>query len=146
MVPRLILLVSVTILLSLFVLIMTIGHDFNKGPMQTGCRRSIIMAAFSITTSIALFICGGIIPRVNWEDFDYSWYLGEDYKANYRNIKRTSTIISNHVSPLDSIVLVKTIAPAFAATSGLQKIPIVSRLVDVLDSIYIPRGGTEARK
>lgn len=38
-------------------------------------------------------------------DCDYTYWLGEGYKEKYRSIKKTSTVICNHVSWLDTICL-----------------------------------------
>jgi len=76
-------------------------------------------------------------------DYDYTEYLGQDYKINQKKIKRTSTIVSNHVSWLDTVVLIKNVKPAFAPSSEFRNVPILSTLIDSIDSIYIPRGGSE---
>ena len=63
-----------------------------------------------------------------------------------KKIKRTSTIVSNHVSWLDPVVLIKNLRPAFAPSQEFGSVPILSTLIDSLDSIYIPRGGSELKK
>jgi 1-acyl-sn-glycerol-3-phosphate acyltransferase len=79
-------------------------------------------------------------------DVDYSYYLGDDYKKNERKINRTSTIISNHVSWLDPVVLIKNVRPAFSPSAEFRNLPLLSNLINALDSIYIPRGGSEEKK
>jgi len=37
-------------------------------------------------------------------DVDYTYYLGEGYKNKEKKIKKTSTIISNHVGFLDGYI------------------------------------------
>lgn len=76
-------------------------------------------------------------------DYDYTEFLGPDYKINQKKIKRTSTIVSNHVSWLDTVILIKNVKPAFAPSSEFKNVPILSTLIDCIDSIYIPRGGSE---
>lgn len=76
-------------------------------------------------------------------DYDYTEFLGPDYKRNQKKIKRTSTIVSNHVSWLDTVILIKNVKPAFAPSSEFRNVPILSTLIDSIDSIYIPRGGSE---
>ena len=92
--------------------------------------------------SAYLFVCG-VHTNVKSINFDYSEYLGADYNLKLENTKRTSTIVSNHISWIDPIVMIKTLRSAFAPNSGLKNIPIVKTLCDCLDSIYIRRGGTE---
>jgi 1-acyl-sn-glycerol-3-phosphate acyltransferase len=79
-------------------------------------------------------------------DVDYSEYLGTHYKEYAKKIKRTSTIVCNHVSWLDPVVLIKTIRPAFAPSSEFKNVPLLGTLIDAIDSIYIPRGGSEEKK
>lgn len=44
-----------------------------------------------------------------WEqkamDFDYTKYLGPDYKKNIDTKKNVSTIVANHMSWMDSFIL-----------------------------------------
>jgi hypothetical protein len=36
--------------------------------------------------------------------------------------------------------------PAFAPSSEFRGVPLLGTLIDVIDSIYIPRGGSEENK
>jgi len=47
---------------------------------------------------------------------------------------------------VDGLVLIKTIFPAFAPKEELSEIPLVSNMLNALDSIYMPRGGTPESK
>ena len=49
----------------------------------------------------------------------------------------------NHVSWVDAVLLIKTIRPAFAPSAAFQNVPLFSTLINVLDSIYMPQGGSE---
>jgi len=69
--------------------------------------------------------------------------LGPDYKKKTKQIKKKSTLISNHISVLDSIILVKYLFPAFAPSAEFSKVPVVRTLLNGIDSIYMPRGGTD---
>jgi len=63
-----------------------------------------------------------------------------------KKINQTSTIVSNHVSWLDPVVLLKNLMPAFAPSSEFRGVPLLGTLMDVIDSIYIPRGGSAENK
>ena len=56
--------------------------------------------------------------NVIYDEVDYSYYLGPDYLRNRRKIAKTSTLISNHSSWLDVVVLLKTLQPAFTPDKG----------------------------
>ena len=54
-----------------------------------------------IHSSIILCCLGTWVKEVHHE-LDYSEYLGPDYKSKMREVVATSTIVSNHVSWVDS--------------------------------------------
>jgi 1-acyl-sn-glycerol-3-phosphate acyltransferase len=47
---------------------------------------------------------------------------------------------------MDVVVLIKCIRPAFSPSAEFRNVPLLGILIDVLDSIYIPRGGSEENK
>jgi hypothetical protein len=44
------------------------------------------------------------------------------------------------------VVLIKEIRPAFAPSAEFRNVPLLGSLIDAIDSIYIPRGGTEEKR
>ena len=129
-------------LCTIIVKVLTLGHDFKRGPLKDGCRKKLLFFMYKKCTSLYLFIAG-IRTKKKQIDSDYSEYLGRDYRTKMRKIKKTSTIVCNHISWLDTVVLIDSITPAFSPTAGLKDIPLLNTLIDVLDSIYIPRGGSK---
>jgi 1-acyl-sn-glycerol-3-phosphate acyltransferase len=113
--------------------------------MKSGCRKWIIYFMYHVCCTFYLFIAG-TRTSLKFVDVDYSFYLGPNYKNNVKKIKRTSTIVCNHVSWLDPVVLIKNVRPAFAPSSEFKTVPVLSTLIDCIDSIYIPRGGSEEKK
>jgi 1-acyl-sn-glycerol-3-phosphate acyltransferase len=142
---RMVTLTIICFSLLFFVTILSVGHDFKKGPMKSGCRKWMIASMFHIVTWLYLLIAG-VSTKVTELENDYTYYLGPNYKEKERKIKRVSTIVSNHVSWIDPVVLIKTIQPAFSPSSEFRNIPVLNKLIDTLDSIYIPRGGSEENK
>ena len=88
----------------------------------------------------------GMSTSVNYHDIDYSYYLGPSYKQNYKDVKKTSTLIVNHVSWLDALILIYIITPAFAPHIFFKTVPVFSTTCNVLDSIYIDRGADDASR
>ena len=77
-------------------------------------------------------------------DADYSEYLGQHYKDSQNESESpAATYVSNHCSWLDPMVLIKTVHPAFTPSTEYESFPLFATLIWALDSIYIPRGGTE---
>jgi len=62
-------------------------------------------------------------------DFDYSAYLGPNYKATQVPPKHISTIVSNHSSWLDVPIIISHFQAAFVAKKTLRKIPIFGLIV-----------------
>mmetsp|Transcript_11024 Transcript_11024/g.18428 ORF Transcript_11024/g.18428 Transcript_11024/m.18428 type:complete len:272 (+) Transcript_11024:24-839(+) len=138
---RLILLILSGIVLALISVLLTLGHDFKKGPTK-GCRKASVGFFYTTMAWIFCFICG-LFTRKEKVDFDYSYYLGKDYKEGYRDVKKTSTIICNHVSWIDTMNLYQYFSMAFTLDVGFKKAPLMNKLGDLVDSIYLPRGGNE---
>lgn len=110
--------------------------------MKNGCRKWFIMFVLRLGCTIYLFIAG-MRTSLIYKDVDYEYYLGPSYRKNVNATRRTSTIICNHVSWLDSVVILKNIRCAFAASIEFQNAPLLSTFINVLDGIYIPRGGSK---
>ena len=79
------------------------------------------------------------------KEVDYSFYLGPDYKSTM-STKTTSTVIANHVSWLDVIVIARRFLPSMAPKDALKSVPLVNTLADAIGSLYMPRGGTREEK
>jgi lysophosphatidylcholine acyltransferase/lyso-PAF acetyltransferase len=79
-------------------------------------------------------------------EFDYSEYLGPDYKTKQVKPKIVPTIICNHLSMLDSDVIIRLINPSFTPSAEFKNVPIAGILLKANDSIFIPRGGNEEQK
>lgn len=142
---RVILLFTGMVVLFFSISFLSIGHNFDKGPMPEGCRKRLIRSIYRACCGWGIFIAG-MRTAVTYQDVDYSYYLGEGYKDKYRDIKKTSTLVCNHVSWLDALILIYIITPAFAPSSFFKTVPVFSTTCSVLDSIYIDRGADEATR
>ena len=92
-----------------------------------------------------MFICGVISHRDKVE-MDYTEYLGENYKDKYRDIKNTSTYVSNHVSWIDTMNLYKFYPMALSLDKGFKNVPLMGKMAMLIDSIFLPRGETEEKR
>jgi 1-acyl-sn-glycerol-3-phosphate acyltransferase len=114
--------------------------------MKSGCRKWMIAFMYHVCCTFFLWVCGVYSTSLKYMDADYTSYLGIDYKKENNKPKRTSTIVSNHTCWLDVVALIKTIRPAFSPSAEFRNLPMLGNLIDALDSIYIPRGGSEEKK
>lgn len=113
--------------------------------MPDGCRKKLIRKIYRASAGFGIFLAG-MTTTVTYQDVDYSYYLGDDYQSKYKDIKKTSTIVCNHVSWLDPLILIHIVAPAFAPSVAYKKVPVFSTTCSVLDSIYIDRGADDVTK
>jgi len=126
--------------LAIVIKMLCIGHNFKKGPIPDGCRKKCISFMYKMCCPLALFLSGMSYNTVRQDDVDYSYYLGDNYRDEYRDIKKTSTIVCNHMSWLDCIILICHCRPAFAPDAAFRKAPLFNTTIECLDSIYINRG------
>ena len=93
---------------TLLVLPISCTHNFRNGPLPDGCRKSFIDGAYRCCAAICTVATGLTVSKESIE-LDYSEYLGADYLSKYRDIKKTSMIVSNHVGFLDPFVVTQFI-------------------------------------
>lgn len=57
----------------------SLGHNFKKGPMRDGCRKRLNKRIYRGCSAFGLFTCG-MTQKTVYQEIDYSYYLGKDYK------------------------------------------------------------------
>ena len=72
-------------------------------------------------------------------DYDYSEYLGPNYKESEKSNIHVSTIVSNHSSWMDPIVHLKHGLCSFSPSEEYGKVPILRTCLNALDCVYVPR-------
>ncbi len=97
--------------------------DVKKLEPITGWRATVIKLIYKINLPPIL---SGYRIRVINSDFDYSYYLGKDYKRNQQLPKKASTIVSNHTSWLDAPVLIAAYHPWFCVNEESRSVPTFS--------------------
>tara|TARA_B110000285_G_C15084382_1_gene595308 strand:+ start:547 stop:987 length:441 start_codon:yes stop_codon:yes gene_type:complete len=125
---------------------LTLGHDFKKGPIPTGCRKRLVNFLYRINGKVWMVICGIFVTHTDKKEYDYSYYLGPGYKDKMKSYKKCSTIVSNHVSWVDTQNIYQFHDVAFALDAGFVNVPLMGKLGAMVDSIFIPRGGTEEKR
>ena len=121
------------------------GHDFNKGPLKAGFLKSFLYKWVRLSDYLLLANCGFFCNKKNL-DVDYTKYLGPDYKETKRPVKKASTIISNHVSWLDSHFIFLYYNVAFTLDKAFETMPIMNQTARCLDSIFVQKAGTDAQR
>jgi 1-acyl-sn-glycerol-3-phosphate acyltransferase len=87
-------------------------------------------------------LMAGMRTTRKFVDFDYTPFLGPNYKESCIPPKHVSTIVSNHSSWLDVPILISHFKAAFASKKTFRKVPIFGLIVQALGCIFISRGAS----
>jgi len=124
--------------------VLCIGHNFDRKPLG-GCRKKVVFFVVRWFCQFMLWF-GGIRLSTRDIDFDYSAYLGPNYKKDLRRSPITSTIVSNHVTWMDSIIMARVFSPSFTPKIELKSAPLLGTLGMCLNNIWMPRGRSDEAK
>ena len=119
-------------------------HNFDKGPLKRGCLKSFVEATLTWGSWLAMLIIGITVTITPMDDFDYSEYLGPDYRNGYKKDIHTSTYVANHTSALwDSFIIHQYSSFAAVLEANLKSDYILGTIADTLNSLYVKRGGSK---
>lgn len=109
--------------------IVTIGHNFNEDkPIRGWLRNKVLGYVYKFMCSLVVLVVG-VRSSIEERDYDYSHYLGPNYKETTVYPKYFSTYVSNHTSWIDILLIISYLRPAFTPKHVLKKIPIFGILV-----------------
>jgi hypothetical protein len=95
--------------------------------MKAGCRKTMLKYLIRFFSYLIVFN-GGLFSTLQKIDVDYTEYLGEGYKENYRAVSKVPTMISNHSSWLDGTLIMKYYGVAFALAAKFKHMPLFGSL------------------
>lgn len=128
----------------------------NKLPLAALRMSALILALIIATLLILLFalfpirIRGGIrlpIYPAIW----FAYYLMAVLDIRYtctdpeKLRSHQGLLISNHLSYMDILALLRTVPARFMSTIGVKKIPLIGWVASVFDTIFVNRGSKESR-
>ncbi len=119
--------------------IFTIGHNFRE-PVKD-CRKALVTFVYKLVSRILILMAGMRTVRKT-VDYDYTPFLGPNYKETQIAPKHISTILSNHSSWLDVPIIISHFGAAFASKKTFRKVPVFGLLVEALGCIFISRGAS----
>lgn len=138
--------IFLVVILYIVVKIGTLGHNFSAGGPIKGYYRNLIMGNAYRLISTTIVLLFGLRMSRQEKDFDYTPFLGPNYKETSVYPKFFSTYVSNHTSWLDILLMIAYNRPAFTPKKALIKIPVLGLLTEALGCIFIARGGTEEER
>ena len=104
------------------------------------------ISCYTLWFAGATFLCMQGIKLEAWEeDFDYSKWLGPDWRNElkaFRKDKTVSTYVCNHASGMYDIFTMMQVTKgtcAFVASSFLKNVPCIRQSIDAGDGIYVDR-------
>ena len=78
-------LIIIAIVFNLIASLMTCGHDFSKGPIKKGCKKTCIRGIYRSMSALYVFTAG-LWTSNEIRQCDYSYYLGPNYQQSYKHI------------------------------------------------------------
>lgn len=119
----------------------TIGykHDTPLDPW----RRKTITWACKVYAYICLYCTGIFVSNFNKKHFDYSKYLGPEWKPSYEN---ASTIICNHQSFCDILVHTCRQPPSHIAKKSVHNFPFIGFISHMSGCLFVDRASSDDKK
>jgi len=124
--------------------VVMLGHDSSKP--ATGLRDKMRVFLFKFWNSLIPMMA---FMSVSFEriDYDYSYYLGPDYRKTQKLPKKASTVVANHQSWIDNMILkISPVCPAFAAKVETKRVWILASMIRYTQGIFITRGGSKEER
>ena len=126
---------------------MSLGHSFhspNDKPLK-GFRRSLFTFLYRCVGKSFVFL-GGIRVEKHVIDYDYSVYLGPNYRETQVPPKHLSMYVANHSSWMDVEVMLSNFKLAFAAKKAFIKMPVFGLVCAALGCVFISRGASQEKR
>ena len=115
------------------------GDPADVGPLIKGTMLKTILDWVHQTFCWITISMAGIVLDESAPDIDYSYYLGPDYRKNYRPNITTSTILINHFAWLDSIFLVSRYIYSPIMEAKNRTMAVIGVCTQMLDAVYVNR-------
>ena len=119
------------------------GFEFHKMKPMTGWRRkfqTFLKAFYGKLIAMA----SGVTIVDKYVEYDYSFYLGSGYKTQQKVPIQTPTLISNHVSQYDNVVICARYSPDFVADAATLKLPIIGKINIIGGCLFVGIEGAKS--
>lgn len=94
------------------------------------------------------YLASGVWYKIKEVDFDYSEYLGKDYKKTQIVPKHAPSayVWSGHTSWIDNLITMAAYGSTFLGKESLAKVPFVGYILTVHGMMYVNRAGSAEEK
>merc|ERR1719188_1526966 len=126
------------------------GYAMGKvGERLTGCK-AVDSAPFRSGVHSWMW-SNGIVPSVVYEALDAAGARTASphgaEPASAEDVRQAPLLVSNHTSYLDGLVLAACLGfPRVVAMAGSRKVPIVGKLMEEMDCVFVDRSSNDSRR
>ena len=115
------------------------GDPTENGPLLKGTMLKTIQDWVHQTSCWLTLTCAGIQLIDSTPEFDYSYYLGPNYRENYRSNITTSTILCNHFSWMDGIFMLSRYIFSPVMEAKNRTMAIIGVCCTMVDALFVNR-------
>lgn len=133
---RLILTLFLLICCYLSARILSIGHNYAANKPMGRYRYALLTCIFQ-TLCAALMMSLTMRSSKKKIEYDYSEYLGADYKEHMVLPKYVSTILVNHSTWIDITILKRYFRMAYISKEEIRDVPIMGIMSQAIGCMYI---------
>eukprot|EP00347_Sterkiella_histriomuscorum_P007119 403350191 len=121
------------------------SYDGNKNPLN-GWRATLCKMVIRLA-SLTIYISHGVIYNYKQIDYDYSEYLGKDYKKTQKTPENPGSIVmQGHASWIDNLIAIRQYGCSFVGKESLKKAPLLGQILNVHGMLFVNRGGTQEER
>ncbi|CDW90333.1 UNKNOWN [Stylonychia lemnae] len=146
-IPKVILAVITFLIIWTSMSLITLGQKYDDFNAVHGWRATLAKLVGKFAGRALLILVG---LQITYEeiDFDYTPYLGKDYKKNQKLPPHTPSAIvgTGHSSVVDNMTMLRRYGCTFVAKESLRKYPILGTCLTGQGMIFVNRGGTEEER
>jgi lysophosphatidylcholine acyltransferase/lyso-PAF acetyltransferase len=126
------------------------GYALGKAGELAGADKAVDSPAFQQTLKTFMW-SNGIFPTVQYEALGdagpkLARFVGSEV-PDERDMCQTPVIVANHMCYLDGLVLAAIFkSPKIVAMAGTRKLPVVGKLMEEMETIFVERGDGKSRQ
>lgn len=127
------------------------GYAVGKIGEVVGADKAVDSDAFHAGIMSWLW-CNGIFPKIDFESTEETasqlsdLYGMPDFDLENDDIEQTPLLLANHICYLDGPVLAACFrSPKIVAMAGTRKVPVVGKLMEEMDTVFVDRGDRDSR-
>lgn len=131
---------------SIVVNLLCLGQNINRGqdPLK-GWRKKLLFKFFQYFTTPIFNMLWGFRKKYQQKNFDYTYYLGPDYKQKQVLPPHNSCYVcAGHTSTIDNFITFSQYGNQnVLAKESLRKEFVVGRALEAMGTLFIERSGSE---